>query len=76
MSLPSVVYVSRVPDGVKPGHRLHGRPHTAQIYNKRTSTDLNLVTASSTVHEPAEDGLKNGPKYVGANFKCFLSVLM
>ena len=52
------------------------RPHTAQIYNEVTSTDLNLVTASSTVHEPAEDGLKNGPKYVGANFKCFLSVLM
>jgi len=25
----------------------------------------------STVHEPPEDGLKNGPKHVGANFKCF-----
>ena len=34
------------------------RPHIAQIYNERTSTDLNLVTAKSTVHEPPEDGLK------------------
>jgi len=47
------------------------RPHTAQIYNERTSTDLNLVTAWSTVHEPPEDGLKNGPKHAGENFKCF-----
>jgi hypothetical protein len=47
------------------------RPHTAQIYNERTSTDLNLVTAYSTAHEPPEDGLKNGPKHVAANFKCF-----
>ena len=46
-------------------------PHTTQIYNERISTDLNLVTAESTVHEPPEDGLKNGPKHVGANFKCF-----
>ena len=61
---PLFVYVSGVPDGVKPCHRLHDkvspsqalqihtqkdgndiRPHTAQIYNERTSTDLNLVTA-------------------------------
>jgi len=34
------------------------RPHTAQIYNERTSADLGLVTAQSTVHEPPEDGLK------------------
>jgi len=47
------------------------RPHTEQIYNKRTSTDLSLVTAQSTVHEPTEDGPKKGPKHVGANFKCF-----
>jgi len=38
----------------------------------RTSTDrLNLVTAYSVVYEPPEDGIKNGPKHVGANFKCF-----
>jgi len=43
------VYVSGVPDWVKP----------CQIYNERTSTDLSLVTAYSTVHEPTEDGLKN-----------------
>jgi hypothetical protein len=34
------------------------RPYTAQIHNERTSTDLNLVTAQSTVHETPEDGLK------------------
>jgi len=31
-------------------------PRTAQICNERTSTNLNLVTAQSTVHEPPEDG--------------------
>ena len=44
------------------------RPQTAQFYNERISTDLNLVTWQSTVHEPPEDGLKNGPKHVGTNF--------
>jgi len=34
------------------------RPHNAQICNERASTDLNLVNAYSTVHEPPEDGLK------------------
>ena len=37
----------------------------------RTSTDLNLLTTLSTVHEPPEYGLKNGPKHVGASFMCF-----
>jgi hypothetical protein len=59
-----LVYVSGVPDWVKPCHRLYDKvspsqvfqihtqtdgndiqPHTAQIYNERTSTGLNLVTA-------------------------------
>ena len=53
------VYVSGVPDWVKPSHdsmtmfhQIHTqtdgndiRPHTAQIYDERTLTDLNLVTA-------------------------------
>jgi len=39
--------------------------------DERTSTDLSLVTAQSTFHKPPEDGLKNGPKHVRANFKCF-----
>jgi hypothetical protein len=46
-------------------------PHTAQIYNERTSTDFNLVTTESTIHKPSEDCLKNGPKHVGTSFKCF-----
>jgi hypothetical protein len=36
----------------------YGRPHTAQIHNERTSTDLYLVIALSTANEPPEDGLK------------------
>jgi hypothetical protein len=50
------------------------RPHIAQIYNERTSTDLNLVTAKSTVHEPPEDGLKMDGNMYGqilSDFKCF-----
>jgi hypothetical protein len=35
---------------------------TAQFHNERISTDLNLVTWQSTVHEPPEGGLKNGTK--------------
>jgi len=35
------------------------RPHTAQFYNERISTDLNLATRQSIVHEPPEDSLKN-----------------
>jgi len=31
-----------------------------------TLTELNLVTALSTAHEPPEDGRKYGPKHVGA----------
>jgi hypothetical protein len=34
------------------------RSHTAQIYNQSTSTDLNLVTVKSSVHQPLEDVLK------------------
>jgi hypothetical protein len=34
------------------------RPHTAQICNERTSTNINLVNAQSTVHESPEDSLK------------------
>jgi hypothetical protein len=55
------------------------RPHTAQTHNEPTSTEFNLVTAYSTVHEPSEDGRKYGPKHVGATslnifkneFMCF-----
>ena len=42
------------------------RPQTAQFCNERISTDLSLVTLQSTVHEPPDDGLIMGPKYVGA----------
>jgi len=48
-------------------------PQTAQFYNERISTDLNLVKWQSTVHEPPEDGLKNGTETCRG--KC-LSVLM
>ena len=48
------------------------RPHTVQEYNKRTSTEFNLVTAQRTAHGPPEDGRKCEPKHVGASFfKCF-----
>jgi hypothetical protein len=54
---------------------------TAQFYNEPISTNLNLVTWESTVHEPPKDGLKMGPKHVGAflsvfdvNFSAFESV--
>ena len=40
---------------------------------ERISTDLNLVTWQSTVHEPPEDGLKNGTETCRGKF---LSVLM
>jgi hypothetical protein len=36
------------------------RPQTAQFYNERILTDLNLVNWQSTVHGPPEDGFKNG----------------
>jgi hypothetical protein len=50
------IYIYGVPDRVKQGFTQSGtpytqtdgnniRPHTAQIYNERTSTDLNLVNA-------------------------------
>jgi hypothetical protein len=42
------------------------RPHTVQEHNERTSTEINLVTAQSTAHEPPEDGSIYGPKYVEA----------
>jgi hypothetical protein len=67
--IPSL-YVSVVPYWVKPYHGVvetHTqtdcndiRPQTAHFYNERISTDLNLVTWQITVHEPPEDGLKNG----------------
>jgi len=44
------------------------RPHTVQEHNERISTELNLVMAQSTAHEPPEDGRKYGPKHVGASF--------
>ena len=55
------------------------RPQTAQFYNERISTDLNLVTLHSTVYEPPENGLKNGTetcrgKFLGVfnvNFSAF-----
>ena len=47
-------------------------PHTVQELNERTSTEVNLVSAQSTAHEPPEDDRKYGPKHVGASFlKCF-----
>jgi hypothetical protein len=49
------------------------RPHTVQEHNKHTSTEINLVTAQSTAHEPPEDGRIYGPKHVRASFlKCFI----
>ena len=49
------------------------RPHTVQEHNERTSTEINLVTAQSTAHEPPEDGRIYGLKHVGASFlKCFI----
>jgi len=44
------------------------RPQTAQFPNERISTDLNLVTWQSTVHEPPEDGLKNGTETCRGKF--------
>jgi hypothetical protein len=44
------------------------RPHTIQEHNKHTSTELNLVMAQSTAHEPLEDGRKYGPKHLGVSF--------
>jgi len=47
------------------------RPQTAQFYNERISTDLNLVTSQSTAHGPLKDGLKNGTETCrGKFFKC------
>ena len=43
-------------------------PQTAQFYNERISTDLNLVTWQSTVHEPPEDGLINGTETCRGKF--------
>jgi len=48
--------------------------HTAQFYNKRISTDLNLVTWQSTVHEPPEDGLKNGTETCRGKFLSVFNV--
>ena len=48
------------------------RPHTAQFYNVRLSTDLNLVTWQSTIHGPPEDGLKNGTETCRCKFLCVL----
>jgi len=44
------------------------RPQTAQFHNECISTDLNLVTWPSTVHEPPEDGLKNGTETCRGKF--------
>jgi hypothetical protein len=49
------------------------RPQTAQFYNERISTDRNLVTWQSAIHEAPEDGLKNGTETCRGKF---LSVLM
>ena len=57
-------------------------PQTAQFHSERISTDLNLVTWQSTVHEPPEDGLKNGTEtcrvkflsVFNVNFSAFQSV--
>jgi hypothetical protein len=55
------------------------RSHAAQTNNERTSTEFNIVTVRSTVHESPEDGHTYGKKHVGAtSLKCFnmlLSVL-
>ena len=52
------------------------RPHTAQTYNERTSTESNLVTAQSTAHEHPEDGRKYGPKHVGATLLKYFNMLL
>ena len=50
------------------------RPQTAQFYNERISTDLNLVTWQSIVHDPHEDGLKNGTETCRGKFLSFFNV--
>ena len=48
------------------------QPHSTQIFNERTSAELDLVTARSTAYAPPEDGLMARPKYGGATPpKCF-----
>jgi len=49
------------------------RPQTAQFHNERISTDLNLVTWQSTVHQPPDNGLKYGTEICKSKF---LSVLI
>jgi len=75
------VIESRFYDQISPGQELQThiqtdgngiRQHTVQTHNERTSTESNLVTAQSSVHEPPEDGRKYGPKHVGETLlQCF-----
>jgi len=53
----------------------HIRLQTAQFYNERMSTDLNLVTCESTVHGPPEDGFKNGTETCRGKFLSVLNPL-
>ena len=64
-------------DQISPGQQLQThietdgndrRPHNVQTHNERTSTEFNLVTAQSTVHQPPGDGRKYGLKHVRASF--------
>jgi len=50
------------------------RSQTAQFYYEHISTDLNLVTWQSTVHEPPEDGLKNGTETCRGKFLSIFNV--
>jgi hypothetical protein len=50
------------------------RLQTAQFHNERISTDLNLVTLQSTVHEPIEDGLRNGTETCRGKFLSVFNV--
>ena len=58
-----IVCVSGGAVWVRSGHRMtYIRPRTVQTHNERTSTESNLVTAQSSVHEPPEDGAGGGWK--------------
>jgi hypothetical protein len=71
-------------DQISPGQQLQThiqtdgndiRPHTAQIHNKRTTTEPNLVITQNTAHEPPEDSRKYEPKHVAVtSLKCFKNV--
>jgi hypothetical protein len=42
------------------------QPFFRSSYNERTSTEFNVVTVQSTVHEPPKNGRKYKAKHLGA----------